>query len=88
MAKSRKIKKLNKKVTFATIRKMAIEAGLVVLSLEEYNSITSRHFKTFKPTKAQMRAFRDGEREFRAGKCLSLEDVRKELGFEVQKKSF
>jgi hypothetical protein len=81
MAKSQKIKQSKKKMTLATIRKMAVKAGYIVLSLEEYNSITSRHFKTFKPTVAEKRAVIRAEKSYREGKLISWEDAKRQLGF-------
>lgn len=82
MAKSRKIKQSKKKMTVATIRKMAIEAGLVVLSLEEYKTITSRHFGTVKPTAVEKKAIIEGKKEYREGKFISWEDAKKQLDFD------
>jgi hypothetical protein len=79
MAKTQKIKKLKKKMTLATIKRMAVEAGLIVLSPEEYNSITSRHFRTVKPTAAEKKAIIEGKKEYREGKFISWEDAKKQL---------
>ena len=68
-------------MTLATIKKMAIEAGFIVLSPKEYKTLLMpRNFKTFKPTKVELRDLKEGEREYREGKLISWEDAKRQLG--------
>lgn len=71
----------------ATIpKKVSGGEELVVIPRKEYERFVEwegfiKTFKIFTPTTAQKRALRNAERHLREGKTLSIDELRKKLGF-------
>ncbi|HEY4508216.1 MAG TPA: hypothetical protein VJJ55_01000 [Candidatus Paceibacterota bacterium] len=71
-------------MTTITIPKRLINKDLMLISRDEYEELKSaqpsRVFKEVSMTKAQKRAFERAERNFAAGKSLTLDEFRRKLG--------
>jgi hypothetical protein len=81
--KSRKKSKIKKMTiaTAATAKKMAAKGDVVVLSLKEYQNLLAKREESLSLTPFQKAALRRAEKELKMGKCLSLDEIRKKLGF-------
>ena len=63
-------------------KKLAQKDDLVVLPRKEYEKLVeSCKIKEFTPTPVQRRALRRAEKNLREGKTLTINELRKKLGF-------
>lgn len=75
-------------MTTATLKKdMLME--IPVREYEEYVGwkVATGKIKTFKPTKADLEAFRQAEIDIKNGDVITLDELRKELGCKPSKKA-
>lgn len=63
-----------------TIPKSSFSKGdLIIVPRAEYESLKARAVPEFTPTKADLRALARGRRNFRAGKTISLAQLKRDL---------
>lgn len=60
-------------------KQFAKKDDLVVLPRKEYESLKARAVPEFIPTKSDIRALRNAEKQFAKGKFYSLADVKRDL---------
>ena len=62
-----------------TIPKSFARGGLVIVPQAEYESLKARAVPEFTPTKADLNALARARRNFRAGKTISLVQLKRDL---------